>query len=509
LFFPRYPGGFAPTRGEIRAAIAAGGSHAPNGDVPVPGGWLDAQISPELVYERLNKRYDTGVMPTRVVTVAFPKTAGVRSMSWLHPFDDMTLRALVGRCSAGIEAARDKGSVFNNQLEVAGAGWKTKPFGQANEERKAAGWRHLTSTWDGGGLGVFDVANYYPSISMEQLRSVLNSTFAPIGAQWATTRLIDLLARVGGTSGLPVGPEFSGLLGNVALTPLDKVMRELGPYVRWMDDLWTFPVDEQEFENHKKVIEETLSLMGLSLNPSKAQYLSSETEDGWDHIGHAGVEYSKGANGKTSQSDALEMFLEATQGGFVDDRMARYSLAVLTGSLNKPKAAEIEATAKYLLSRPDLFLEFPTQVGKFFATMSTNKQLRKKHVDDDWLDALITQPGGISREESRRLHACRVLASARTGKKIGAKLEKLAMDRTDLPVPVRAWAGHAWAAGTTTKPKNVIDAAIAVDDFFIRRSLMMGMPRGQQSNKKVRQGCDRLAALDADLEPTIQYVLQK
>ena len=95
-----------------------------------------------------------------------------------------------------------------------------KFFRDANQERKAAGKRHLDDG-DVEGLGVFDVHSYYPSITMEPMRAVLLDVGAPVGAVEVLTRFIDRLRSAGGVRGIPIGPESSSLLGNVFLTPLD------------------------------------------------------------------------------------------------------------------------------------------------------------------------------------------------------------------------------------------------------------------------------------------------
>jgi hypothetical protein len=78
------------------------------------------------------------------------------------------------------------------------------------------------------GLGTLDVRNYYPSIDAAGLGEQLVAAGTDAAVAAAIVGYLRSWQRLWGVRGVPIGPEASGLLGNVFLRPVDQALRAGG-----------------------------------------------------------------------------------------------------------------------------------------------------------------------------------------------------------------------------------------------------------------------------------------
>lgn len=95
-----------PTPTEIAETSLAAQNWAANvRDLPDPVGYKDFAARPDLTAERILERHRTERFPFEVHMFPLRKSGGLRRISWLDPFDDLTLRVFVGRLTPELEQA--------------------------------------------------------------------------------------------------------------------------------------------------------------------------------------------------------------------------------------------------------------------------------------------------------------------------------------------------------------------------------------------------------------------
>ena len=202
---------------------------------------------------------------------------GQRVLTVLDPAVHARYRALVGRvadsieCSLGPEvtAGRTPGAAPGRRAGT-GRGLRLQAWRRA--------WRrHLRAVSRmGAGEGPLvrlDVRDCFGSIEAEVVREALGRCGTP---PREARELLELLRRfeADGIRGLPVGPEPSAVLANLALSRADAALRSLGlPFVRWCDDV-TLAIGR---EDPSVAVEAWASaLRALSLRPAPEKLRLSE-----------------------------------------------------------------------------------------------------------------------------------------------------------------------------------------------------------------------------------------
>jgi len=164
---------------------------------------------------------------------AMPKAGGgVRLLSVLDPAVHARYRSLVGRVADAVERALGP--------EVAAGRCLTRPRGLAVESWRPAWRRHARRVCrlarEAGPVLHMDVRDCFGSLDAEVIVELLRA----VAPRDDVRELSALLARFrsDGIRGLPVGPEPSAVLANVALAIGDRALRSLGvPFARWCDDV--------------------------------------------------------------------------------------------------------------------------------------------------------------------------------------------------------------------------------------------------------------------------------
>jgi hypothetical protein len=165
---------------------------------------------------------------------AVPKpSGGIRWLTRLDPADraryELAVRPLVGRIERSLGP-----EVFATRGRRTSSGWRVAPWRPARRAWRRAVRAALAGAGRGTSFAVADVRDCYGSISAETLEDLLGSEAAHAVAVLRTF-------RERGVRGLPVGPDPSAFLANVALAELDVALRRAGVrHVRWVDDVFAW-----------------------------------------------------------------------------------------------------------------------------------------------------------------------------------------------------------------------------------------------------------------------------
>ena len=490
-------GGHRPTLAEVSANLRAGAVWAGEHDLPDVDAWADFNAAPALVHQRMVSRLKEGRCPSVAATFPLPKPGKneVRRMAWLNPYDDLYFRIVVGRAAAAIDAALGS-DVFSYRLEDEPPGWSVQDVRRAFHLRRERG-EALLADGRCKAMAVTDLRHYYPSIAPEALIATLDKTTAPRGAVRLIGRFLCELAAMGAPPGLPVGPEASGLLGNIVLLAIDEAVadRVLG-HVRYMDDSWLYLRSESEWSEVYGIYTASLSALGLEVNTSKVAVHPKGNGGAENAIQHGHIAYLVSGHAKyrtpEMAADEIRSQLEQSE---PDWAVVSFHL----GSLRHTRSA---AGLSVLQMHPQILQEVPRNTGKYLATLAADKQMRAK-IDHDWL---IEQATGIhtSRSLAGQLQVCRAASQLRMSKEHGKRLEEMATDSGLMQhTPLQAWAARAWGSSRAHSPGRAVEYACHYGDFSVRRAFALTIHPDSSTPSKRSCWRRKLGSVDADLLPTL------
>ena len=161
--------------------------------------------------------------------------------------------------------------VGDRVLDPAVCGYRTGSTGGVSYSDEYRRFRAFTealgdeSSW----VVVADVKNFFDSVSPETVRCSLADDFG------ATEALDELLREfhVLGVAGLPAGYGDARLVANAVLGPVDRALGV--PFTRWVDDYRIFAASRSEAERAVAKMRDCLSSLGLALNESKLEVVST------------------------------------------------------------------------------------------------------------------------------------------------------------------------------------------------------------------------------------------
>ena len=486
-----------PTLVEVRESLRAGAIWVGARDLPDVDAWADFEAAPGLVHQRMVSRLKEGRCPSLARAFPLPKPGKdeVRRMAWLNPYDEIFLRIIVGRVSSSIDAALGP-DVFSYRLVDPPPGWSVQDVREAFRLRRERGKRLLADECCIA-LAVTDLRHYYPSITPEVVMEALRKAESSSAAISAIGGFLRELVAVGAPAGLPVGPEASGLLGNIVLLTVDEAVSErIHGHIRYMDDSWMFLRAGSEWPEVYEAYTASASTIGLEANTSKVAVYDKCSGAAENAMQHEEIAYliSDDSRHRTPQMSAEHL---RSQLSLEDRDWALVSF--LLGSLRHARNAEGLAA---LYDYPEVLQEMPRHTGRYLTALAICKQSRGQ-IDRDWLIDRATGPH-TSRSLAGQLQACRVASQLRLGKHHGERLEELATD-TNLRchVPLQAWAAKAWGASKAHKPGRAVEYACHLGDFSVRRAFALTIH--PDASTPSRRACWRrkLSSVDADLEPTL------
>jgi len=492
-----YDNGHLPTLAEVSANLRAGAEWTNTRDLPDVDGWADFNAAPELVHQRLTSRLQEGRCPSVAHTFPLPKTgkSESRKMAWLHPYDDLYLRIAVGRVALAVEAALGP-DVFSYRLADDPPAWSVRDARVAFRLRRERA-RELFSEAGCNAIAVADIRNYYPSVEPEVVMDALRRAGSPRGAVTLIGDLLRDLEAMGAPEGLPIGPEASGLLGNIVLLRLGKaISSRVRGHIRYTDDSWMFLGAETEWPLVLEVYATSVSDLGLEVNSSKVDVHPKDSDAAEHVIQHGQIAYltSPAAGYRPPQRAAAELREE-----FQRDRP---DLTLVKFHLGSLRTAQDPLGLPILYEQPQLLQEIPLNVGHYLSAIAGHPRNRQE-LDRDWLvEQATARP--TARSAAGQLHLCRVASQLRLGKEHGNRLLGLATDSSlRRHAPLQAWAAKAWGSSKAHSPRRAVDYACHFGDFSVRRAFALTVPPNASTRSKRSCWRRKLRSVEPDLRPTL------
>lgn len=494
-------GAHLPTLTEVQANVRAGAAAAGSSDLPDYLAWSDLCAAPELVHQRLLTRLREGRCPALASDFPYPKLGKdeQRRMAFLDVYDALYFRIITGRVAAAIDAALSP-DVMSYRLERDQSAWSCRDIKEAFRLRTERG-AELLANRDCTALMVTDIRNYFPSITPELLTEVLEHIRAPAGAARLLEGFLRELGTVGAPKGLPIGPEASGLLGNVAMLPVDDAVAfSVVAHVRYTDDSWLYLRSIGDWQSVFEQYREAASRCGLDINTAKVGIHAKADGSAERAMQHERIAYlTSGDAGYRPPEWVAAEFRDRVAAEQPDWALCRFLLGNLRVHRHTGALASI-------YENPSVMRELPRQAGAYLGELAVDKQARRL-IDHDWLTEHAAGPRR-PREVAGRLQTCRAASRLKLGKAHGKQMESLATD-ADLQryIPLRTWAATAWGSSRAHRPGRAVDYACEFGDFSMRRAFAATVPVDASTPRKRSQWRRRLLAADADLAPTLAPLL--
>ena len=492
-----YDGGHQPTLDEVSANLWAGADWTRRRDLPDIDEWADFIAAPELVHQRLINRLQEGRCPSVAHTFPLPKIGRdeVRKMAWLNPYDDLLLRIIVGRVALAVEAALGA-DVFSYRLADGPPAWSVRHERVSHRllRRRA---RELYSAARCNAIAVADVKNYYPSIEQSILTDALLEANSPPGAVQLIGEMLRDLKHMGAPGGLPIGPEASGVLGNIVLLGLDKAIScHVQGHLRYTDDSRMFLQAESQWPEIYETYVSSVSGLGLGVNPSKVAVYPKGSEDAENAIQHLRIAYftAPGAMDGTPERSAEEIREELDR----DEPDWNVIGFHLCSRWSRKSTLGLDLLYEY----PQVVNELPRLAGRYLWGLADSPKTRKQ-IDADWLvEQATARP--TARSLAGQLHLCRVASQLRLGKAHGKRILELATDSSlRHNAPLQAWAAKAWGSSRAHSPGLAVDYACHFGDFSIRRAFALTVSPNASTRSKRSCWHRKLRSVEPDLEPTL------
>ena len=494
-------GAHLPTLDEVKANVRAGAASAGSSDLPDVLAWRDFCAAPELVHQRLLTRLREGRCPALASDFPYPKLGKdeQRRMAFLDVYDTLYFRIITGRVATAIDRALSP-DVMSYRLERDSPAWSCRDIKHAFRLRTQRG-AELLADRSCTALMITDIRNYFPSITPELLTEVLEHIRAPAGAMGLLEDFLRELETVGAPKGLPIGPEASGILGNVAMLPVDDAVAfSVIGHVRYTDDSWLFLRSIGDWRAAFEQYREAASWCGLDINAAKVGIHAKADGSAERAMQHERIAYLTSGDAGYRPPDWVAAEFRAR---VASERPDWALCGFLLGNLRHHRHT---GALVPIYEDPAIMRELPRQAGVYLRALAADKQARRA-IDRDWLMEHATGPRR-PREIAGRLQACRAASRLKLGKVQGSQMEGLAID-PDLQrhVPLRTWAVTAWGSSRAHRPGRAVDYACEFGDFSVRRAFAATIPTDASTPRKRSHWRRKLLAANADLAPTLAPLL--
>jgi hypothetical protein len=480
---------------ELAATTRAGLAWARAREYPDLVGWDDLAFAANLTAEVVLGRVAATKCPSYTRRLPQPKeqASDVRVFIDADPFDEVVYRALAGRLLPVIEASLGD-EVLSYRMLASPPGWTYKHYRYADSMRRTEALGRVLAD-DFGGLGIMDVRNYYPSVTVAILSNVLTTLGCNPRDVAQMCEWLRGWQEVWSVPGIPVGPEGSGCLGNAVLVPVDRALRRAGVnFQRYTDDLRFFLQGPEQWPMARDLVRENLATLGLESHPYKTKHVETR--------GCAVKELSDPALhelGDLLREDrtqgvarARDLFEEELERTWPSAKRVKFCLKVFSGN-------GVMAGVEALDRNRGLFRLGYRVWGDYLGQLH-----RSRLVTADWLveAAANCKPGS---DDAAQFHLLRAAAKAHVGKALGEQARTLANDGDGVPVAAsRAWAVEVWRHSDAWTTAAAVDGALEQGPLALRRAWTLALRR--KEGKRVKKGLAKIRAAIPECRPTTTWI---
>jgi Reverse transcriptase (RNA-dependent DNA polymerase) len=488
------------TRAELTASIEVGGRRAAISELPDPLAWKDLAFAVDAAAAAITRRVDDDRSPARAQLFPWPKdSGGFRPMTWLDPLDQAAYHAIVGRFIEPIERRIDRVRVLSARPERARRSWTLEPFSPAIHERRERA-QALIDSQPRGALGLFDIRDYYPSVTISLLAVVLSALPIPDISVRYLLRWLQHLHDYSGVHGLPIGPDASSVIGNVLLSSADEcIAARHKEFMRYMDDTWVFLEDPRSFVSLRATYDAHCGNLGLKLNEEKTRAVTGS--DRYSVVSSAAIEYASDAlrsHDEFGREAAIALFEYAVEAPVERKAELRRALTELT------KHADL-GPVRALEENPSLLRPAVGQWTSYLCELLQRRATRRK-IDHDWIVQKATRVVGQE-------HAHEALTFLRVAchrncdlnKKRGRALFSVAARRDGWQAPMRVLAAFAWGQSKAWREYTAIEMVEQMGDFSTRRAFAATL-KAQASERRKPLLAEKVRLADPDLKPTADWL---
>lgn len=481
------------TNEEFEGSARAGSPWVAERDVPDPVGWADFRHSSDTAAQAWRRRREAGVVVGRVHPFVIPKSLDDnRVISVVDPLDELAYRAAVGRVLVPVEQSLGS-EVKSYRMSELPPAWRLHDYRYGiTGRRNQLAWHLDGPEFDG--VVTLDIKEYYPSIVALGLGRSLVGCGADARDATSIAELLVDWNDVWGVRGLPIGPEASGVLGNVPLIPVDRLLRSLGiDFTRYTDDYWIHLHRGADSAMLIDLVTREVDALGLRLNDLKTKVL--QTDDAVDVLYDselADLVVLLADNRGRGLDRVLELFLAAAESGDSNATRLRFCLRVLTSA--RDDSPLTVAMANERIMRVD-----PRGWGRYFRAL-----VATRHMDMDWLIELALREPGPDMA-AVQLHAFLALRTTSLPSSLSPRLREFVC-ATGSWVPLRSAASDAWARTDKVTAAQVGDAAIEMGDPYQRRAVTLSLRRwGPSKGRDTR--LEKLERVAPDVRPSVAWIM--
>jgi hypothetical protein len=390
----------------------------------------------------------------------------LRSLSLLEPRDELVLRAVAGVVLERTISIVDRERVFSYEASTKSGTWRLQGTNQKGIDwngLKRKGLRLMRASEPAAVLQR-DVKSYYASCASRSICRWLEDEIAlpePL-VRCCSERLQAWEAQ--GYSGLPIGPEFSAVVGTAYLFGVDAVLAghpDVLHHLRVTDDFYIALYDLARASDVDETLREALAARGLTLNETKSEVLTHE--EAIDRFEQREREYWRARLAAGPDDPActiVAMLDELAEDPARDMGLSGYVLGAA-------RRQEAKAAIPVVLGSLGFLELWPTICGGLLLSQpATTAGL----VDD--IMSRLEEPYS-DRTAARNLHLIRALPRVGLGRAEGEILRSIAV-KEHQPIPVRAWALYRACSTPVLSRSDRADLALDVSiDTFLQRSSIL------------------------------------